>query len=187
TRLQSHEQSSAELTQCCKLRPRELKSILLEQRVLELHELLVQKLVIVSLVRFDAHVEATEASKNEVVANTYRLGYLDYRNNASPYCLLEHEDSKQLFLDLPPAHSEQINVVDAEAVEEQVADEAAIEEDKPQGKSAEEAKEQAAEAVEQLVCNGYEACRLRAYVRDTMLEKHSIEFVLREAACLQWR
>ncbi|CAL2226483.1 unnamed protein product [Prunus armeniaca] len=31
------------------------------------------------------------------------------------------------------------------------------------------------------------ACRLRAYVRDTMLEKDSIEFVLREAACLQWR
>ncbi|CAL9003155.1 unnamed protein product [Prunus brigantina] len=116
TRLQSHEQSSAELTQCCKLRPRELKSRLLEQRVLELHELLVQKLVIASLVRFDTHVEATEASKNEVVANTYKLGYLDYRNNASPYCLLEHEDSKQLFLDLPPAHSEQINVVDAEAV-----------------------------------------------------------------------
>ncbi|CAL2271693.1 unnamed protein product [Prunus armeniaca] len=41
--------------------------------------------------------------------------------------------------------------------------------------------------VKQPVCNGDEACRLRAYVRDTMLEKDSIEFVLREAACLQWR
>ncbi|CAL8119225.1 unnamed protein product [Prunus armeniaca] len=35
--------------------------------------------------------------------------------------------------------------------------------------------------VEQLVCNGDEACGLRAYVRDTMLEKDSIEFVLRGA------
>ncbi|CAL2261339.1 unnamed protein product [Prunus armeniaca] len=41
--------------------------------------------------------------------------------------------------------------------------------------------------VKQLVCSGDEACRLRAYVRDIMLEKDSIEFVLREAACLQWR
>ncbi|CAL2247776.1 unnamed protein product [Prunus armeniaca] len=41
--------------------------------------------------------------------------------------------------------------------------------------------------VEQLVCNGDEACRLRAYVKDTTLEKNSIEFVLRGAACLQWR
>ncbi|CAL2231211.1 unnamed protein product [Prunus armeniaca] len=41
--------------------------------------------------------------------------------------------------------------------------------------------------VKQPVCNGDEACRLRAYVRDTTLEKDSIEFVLREAACLQWR
>ncbi|CAL2238431.1 unnamed protein product [Prunus armeniaca] len=41
--------------------------------------------------------------------------------------------------------------------------------------------------VEQLVSNGDEACRLRAYVRDIMLEKDSIEFVLHEAACLQWR
>ncbi|CAL2238453.1 unnamed protein product [Prunus armeniaca] len=41
--------------------------------------------------------------------------------------------------------------------------------------------------VKQPVCNGDEACCLRAYVRDTMLEKDSIEFVFREAACLQWR
>ncbi|CAL2239348.1 unnamed protein product [Prunus armeniaca] len=41
--------------------------------------------------------------------------------------------------------------------------------------------------MEQLVCNGDGACRLRAYVRDTMLEKDSIEFMLRGAACLQWR
>ncbi|CAL2256347.1 unnamed protein product [Prunus armeniaca] len=41
--------------------------------------------------------------------------------------------------------------------------------------------------VEQLVCNGDEACRLRAYVRDIMLGKDSIEFVLRGATCLQWR
>ncbi|CAL8169781.1 unnamed protein product [Prunus armeniaca] len=39
--------------------------------------------------------------------------------------------------------------------------------------------------VEQLVCNGDEVCRLRAYVRDTMLEKDSIEFMLCGAACLQ--
>ncbi|CAL2239347.1 unnamed protein product [Prunus armeniaca] len=41
--------------------------------------------------------------------------------------------------------------------------------------------------VKQPICNGDEACRLRAYVRDTTLEKDSIEFVLRGAACLQWR
>ncbi|CAL2227387.1 unnamed protein product [Prunus armeniaca] len=41
--------------------------------------------------------------------------------------------------------------------------------------------------VEQLVCNGDEACRLPVYVRDTMLEKDFIEFVLRGATCLQWR
>ncbi|CAL2270900.1 unnamed protein product [Prunus armeniaca] len=39
--------------------------------------------------------------------------------------------------------------------------------------------------VEQLVCNGDEACLLRAYVGDIILEKDSIEFVLRGAACLQ--
>ncbi|CAL9016320.1 unnamed protein product [Prunus brigantina] len=84
TRLQSHEQSSAELTQCCKLRPRELKSRLLEQRVLGLLELLIRKLVIALLVKFDTHVEGTEASKHEIVANAYKMGYLDYRNSASP-------------------------------------------------------------------------------------------------------
>ncbi|CAL2249545.1 unnamed protein product [Prunus armeniaca] len=41
--------------------------------------------------------------------------------------------------------------------------------------------------VKQLVCNGDEACSLRAYVGDTMLERVFIEFVLRGAACLQWR
>ncbi|CAL9009864.1 unnamed protein product [Prunus brigantina] len=78
-----------------------LKSRLLEQRVLELCELLIQKLVIAPLVRFDTHVEATEASKNEVAINAYKLGYLDCRNSASPCCPLEHEDSEQLCLDLP--------------------------------------------------------------------------------------
>ncbi|CAL2270898.1 unnamed protein product [Prunus armeniaca] len=101
TRLQSHEQSSTELTQCCEFRPRELKSHLLEQRVLKLRELPIQKLVIALLVKFDTHVEATEASKHEIVANAYKLGYLDCRNSASPCCPLEHEDGKQLYLDLP--------------------------------------------------------------------------------------
>ncbi|CAL2225056.1 unnamed protein product [Prunus armeniaca] len=32
--------------------------------------------------------------------------------------------------------------------------------------------------VKQLVCNGDEACRLQAYVGDTMLKRVSIEFVL---------
>ncbi|CAL8152759.1 unnamed protein product [Prunus armeniaca] len=103
TRLQSHEQSSAKLTQCCKLWPRELKSRLLEQRVLKLRELPIQKLVIAPLVKFDTHVEATEASKHEIVANAYKLGYLNCKNSASPCCPLEHEDDKQLYLDLPPA------------------------------------------------------------------------------------
>ena len=80
---------------------------------------------------------------------------MDCRNNVSPYCLLEHEDSKQLCLDLPLAHSEHINVVDAEAVEEQIADEAAMEEDNSQGgvadKARPDANEQAGEAVEQVV------------------------------------
>ncbi|BBH02166.1 hypothetical protein Prudu_012655 [Prunus dulcis] len=40
---------------------------------------------------------------------------------------------------------------------------------------------------EQLVCNGGMACRLCAYVGDIALKKDSIEFVLRGAACLQWR
>ncbi|CAL2266477.1 unnamed protein product [Prunus armeniaca] len=152
THLQSHEQSSAELTQCYKLRPRELKSRLLEQRVLKLHELQIQKLMIAPLVKFDTHVEATEASKHEIVANAYKLGYSDSRNSASPCCPLKHEDGKQLYLDMPPAQSEQSNVVDAEAVEEQIADEAAIEEDNSQGGVADKvrpyAKEQAGEAVE---------------------------------------
>ncbi|CAL2240992.1 unnamed protein product [Prunus armeniaca] len=72
-------------------------------------------------------------------------------NGASPCCPLEDDDDEQSYLDLPPAHNEQINVVDVEAVEEQVANEAAMEEDKPQGGSAEEGKEQASEAVEQAV------------------------------------
>ncbi|CAL2259685.1 unnamed protein product [Prunus armeniaca] len=152
TRLQSPEQSSAELTQCCKLRPRELKSRLLEQRILKLHELPIQKLVIAPLVKFDTHVEATEASKHEIVANVYKLGYLDCRNSDSPCCPLEHEDGKQLYPDLPLAQNEQSNVVGAEAVEEQIADEAAIEEDNSQGgvadKAKPDAKEQAGEAVE---------------------------------------
>ncbi|CAL2271694.1 unnamed protein product [Prunus armeniaca] len=100
------------------------------------------------LVKFDNHVEATEASKHEIAANAYKLGYLDCQNGAPPCCPLEDDDDEQSSLDLPPAHSKQINVVDAEAVEEQVADEAATEEDKPQGGSAEEGKEQAAKAVE---------------------------------------
>ncbi|CAL2241654.1 unnamed protein product [Prunus armeniaca] len=80
TRLQSHEQSSTELTQCCEFRPRKLKSHLLEQRVLKLRELPIQKLVIAPLVKFDTHVEATKASKHEIVANAYKLGYLDCMN-----------------------------------------------------------------------------------------------------------
>ncbi|KAI5316882.1 hypothetical protein L3X38_036589 [Prunus dulcis] len=79
TRLQSQEQSSVELTQCCKLRLRELKSRLLEQRVLELCEQRIRELVITLLVKFDTHVEATEASKHEIAANAYKLGYLDCR------------------------------------------------------------------------------------------------------------
>ncbi|CAL8152853.1 unnamed protein product [Prunus armeniaca] len=92
TRLQSHKQSITELTQCCELRPRELKSRLLEQRFLKLRKLPIQELVIAPLVKFDTHVEATEASKHEIVANAYKLGYLDCRNSASPCCPLEHED-----------------------------------------------------------------------------------------------
>ncbi|CAL8119229.1 unnamed protein product [Prunus armeniaca] len=134
------------------LRPRELKSRLLEQRVLKLHELPIHKLVIAPLVKFNTHVEATEASKHEIVANAYKLGYSDCKNSASPCCPLEHKDGKQLYLDLPPAQSEQSNVVDAEAVEEQIADEAAIEEDNSQGGVADKvrpyAKKQAGEAVE---------------------------------------
>ncbi|KAI5330168.1 hypothetical protein L3X38_029566 [Prunus dulcis] len=90
------------------------------------------------LVKFDTHVEATEASKLEIAANAYKLGYLDCQNGASPCCPLEDDDGEQSGLDLPPTQSEQVDVVDAEAVEEQIADEA-------------DAKEQAAEAVEQVV------------------------------------
>ncbi|CAL2225057.1 unnamed protein product [Prunus armeniaca] len=152
TCLQSHEQSSTELTQCCEFQPRELKSRPLEQRVLKFCELPIQKLVIAPLVKFDTYVEATEASKHEIVANAYKLGYSDCRNSASPCCPLEHEDGKQLYLDLHPAQSEQSNVVDAEAVEEQIADEAVMEEDNSQGGVADKvrpyAKENAGEAVE---------------------------------------
>ncbi|CAL8116984.1 unnamed protein product [Prunus armeniaca] len=49
TRLRDHEQSSAELTRCCKLQARKLKSRLLEQRVLQSRELLVWGLVIALL------------------------------------------------------------------------------------------------------------------------------------------
>ncbi|CAL9000310.1 unnamed protein product [Prunus brigantina] len=110
------------------------------------------------------------------------------------------KDGEQSCLDLPPAQSEQSNVVDAKAVEEQIVDEAVMEEDNSQGgiadKARPNAKEQAGEAVEtplsscsgeQLVCNGGEARRLPAYVGDITLGKDSIEFVLLGAACLQWR
>ncbi|CAL8176005.1 unnamed protein product [Prunus armeniaca] len=107
------------------------------------------------LVKFNTHVEATEASKHEIAANAYNLGYLDCQNGASPCCLFEEDDGEQSCLDLPLAQSEPVNVVDAEAVEKQIADEVAMEEDKPQGGSTDEAKadakEQAAEAVEQVV------------------------------------
>ncbi|CAL2258954.1 unnamed protein product [Prunus armeniaca] len=71
------------------------------------------------LVRFDNHVEATEASKHEIAANAYKVGYLDCQNGALPCCPLEHED---------------------EAVEEQIADEAAMEEDNSQGGVADKAR-----------------------------------------------
>ncbi|BBG99414.1 hypothetical protein Prudu_009100, partial [Prunus dulcis] len=64
------------------------------------------------LVKFDTHVEATEASKQEIAANAYKLRYLDCQNGASHCYPFEDDD---------------------EAVEEQIADEAAIEEDKRQG------------------------------------------------------
>ena len=117
-----------------------------------MRELPIQKLVIAPLVKFDTRVEATEASKHEIVANAYKLGYLDCRNSDSSCCPLEHEDGRQLYPDLPLAQSEESNVVDAEAVEEQIADEAAMEEDNSQGgvadKARPDAKEQAGEAVE---------------------------------------
>ncbi|KAL6284870.1 hypothetical protein ACE6H2_015799 [Prunus campanulata] len=83
--------------------------------------------------KFDTHVEATEASKHEIAANAYKLGYLDCRNGASPCCPLEDDDGEPLCLDLPPAKSEQVNAVDVGTVEEQVADEAAMEEGNAQG------------------------------------------------------
>ncbi|CAL9028356.1 unnamed protein product, partial [Prunus brigantina] len=43
---------------------------------------------------------ATEVSKHEIVANAYKLGYLDCKNGAPPCCPLEHEDGEQLYLDL---------------------------------------------------------------------------------------
>ncbi|CAL9026830.1 unnamed protein product [Prunus brigantina] len=62
------------------------------------------------------------------------------------------KDGEQSCLDLPPAQSEQSNVVDAKAVEEQIVDEAVMEEDNSQGgiadKARPNAKEQAGEAVE---------------------------------------
>lgn len=111
--------------------------------------------VIAQLVMLDTHVEATIASKNEIAANTYKLGYLDCMNDASPCFPLKHKDGEQLYLDLPPAQSDQINVVDVEAIEEQVADEVAIEEDNAKCVAANEvranAEEQATGAVEQMV------------------------------------
>ena len=44
------------------------------------------------LVNFGTYVEATEASKHEISANAYKLGYLDCRNGALPCCPLEHEE-----------------------------------------------------------------------------------------------
>ncbi|CAL2249544.1 unnamed protein product [Prunus armeniaca] len=168
TRLQSHEQSSTELTQCCEFRPRELKSRPLEQRVLKLRELPIQKLVIAPLVKFDTHVEATEVSKHEIVANAYKLGYSYCKNNASPCCLLEHEDGKQLYLDLPPAQK---------AAEEQIAYEAAMEEDNSQGGVANKvrpyAKEQAVVFQTSILIV---SCKCTS--GDIALERDSIEFVL---------
>ncbi|CAL9018183.1 unnamed protein product [Prunus brigantina] len=133
----------------------ELNSHLLEQRVLQLSKLPIRELVIALLVKFDTHVEATEAFKYEIVVNAYKLGHLDCRNGCPSCCPLGHEDGEHLYLDIAPAQSEQINVVDVEAVEEQVAGKAVMEEDNAKGGVAEEvranAKEQAVGAVEQIV------------------------------------
>ncbi|CAL9000953.1 unnamed protein product [Prunus brigantina] len=58
------------------------------------------------LVKFDSYVEATEASKHEIAANVYKLGYLDFQNGASPCYPLEDEYGEQSCLDLPPSQSE---------------------------------------------------------------------------------
>ncbi|CAL9001826.1 unnamed protein product [Prunus brigantina] len=146
------------------------------------------------LVKFDTHVEATETSKHEIIANPYKLGYLDCRNGASSCCPLEDDDGEEFYLDLPPVQSEQVNVVDVEAVEEHVTDEAALEEDNARVSAADEpkadAKEQVAKVAEHMVLvgqsetvasavrlafSGDEACHLRAYVGDITLEKGSID------------
>lgn len=53
------------------------------------------------LVKFDTNAEAMEASKHEIVANTYKLGYLDCRNGVSSYCSLEDEVMSNFILTCP--------------------------------------------------------------------------------------
>ncbi|BBG96873.1 hypothetical protein Prudu_005821, partial [Prunus dulcis] len=119
-------------------------------------------------------LETTEASKQEIAAVRTRWDTWIAR-----MVLLLPALSKMIM-------SEQVNVVDAEAVEEQIADEAAMEEDKPQGGSADEAKadakEQAAKAIEQVVLVGQTEA-VASVVEDCVsgdiaLERDSIEFVL---------
>lgn len=57
--------------------------------------------MIALLVKFDTHVEVMEASKREIAAHAYKLGYLDYKNSAHPCCPLDHEDVNCFILTCP--------------------------------------------------------------------------------------
>ncbi|CAL9018795.1 unnamed protein product [Prunus brigantina] len=86
-------------------------------------------------------------SKHEIASNAYKQGYLDCRNGFSPYCPIKDEDAELLYLDLSPAQSEQINVVDAEAIGKQIADEVVVEEDDTKCGTADEVRADGEELV----------------------------------------
>ncbi|CAL2256201.1 unnamed protein product [Prunus armeniaca] len=114
-----------------------------------------KSLVATLLEHKEAYFTSNTRSKHEIVANAYKQGYLDCKNGFSPCCPIKDEDAELLYLDLSPAQSEQINVVDVEAVGEQMADEVVVEEDDTKGGTADEVRvdgeELAAETAQQMV------------------------------------
>ncbi|CAL8134000.1 unnamed protein product [Prunus armeniaca] len=100
-RMSEMNESRSELKSSLGQRDGEIKSIvatLLKRK--EAYFLLEHKYVILAqshdklLAKFDFLVEAVEASKHEVTANAYKLGYLDCMKRTFPYCLIVDEDAK---------------------------------------------------------------------------------------------
>ncbi|CAL2257283.1 unnamed protein product [Prunus armeniaca] len=106
------------------------------------------------LAKFDAYYKATKRSKYEVVIDTDKLGYLDYKNRAIPCHPIKDEDVEMFCPDMTPTQSVQINTMDMEATKKQVADETVAKEDDAKEGAIDEVvayfPEQVVEAAEQM-------------------------------------